>query len=46
MPAKKPKAKTKSSGHEKPVKIEGTFDDLIRRSLAAKKPKGGWPKSR
>lgn len=44
MPAKKPKPAKKPANHSKPVKIEGTFDELIRKSLTVKKPKGGWPK--
>lgn len=43
MPAQKPKS-SKAISREKPVKVEGTFDELIRKSLAVKKPKGGWPK--
>jgi hypothetical protein len=45
MPNNKPKKPVaKSPPNEKPVKIPGSFDDLIRQSLAAKKPAKGWPK--
>lgn len=43
MRKKKPKAK-QAKGREKPVKVAGTFEELIRQSLVVKKPTGGWPK--
>jgi hypothetical protein len=41
---KKPKKHRKESSGSKPVKIEGSFDDLIRKMVSTKKPAGGWAK--
>jgi hypothetical protein len=46
MPDKKSKSTKKPAPRSKPLKMAGTFDDLIRKSLTVKKPKGGRPKAR
>ena len=43
MAKKKPPPKRKPKA-DKPLKIPGTFDDLIRQMVTTKKPPGGWPK--
>lgn len=47
MPTPKPRrqpAKPKSAKPPAHLKIPGTFNQLIDRSVTAKKPAGGWPK--
>ncbi len=44
--SKKPaKPRKKHATHSKPVKIAGSFTDLIRQSVNTKKPAGGWPRA-
>lgn len=46
MKTKKPKAKRKAIRGPKPdlLKLAGNWEDAVKKSLAKKKPLGGWPK--
>jgi hypothetical protein len=46
VPKKKPTPKPKAPPGPKPetLKINGNWEDAVKRSFAKRKPKGGWPK--
>jgi hypothetical protein len=44
MAKKKPTKKAKPGPKPDTLKIEGNWQDAMRKSLAKKKPVGGWPK--
>lgn len=43
MPKKKP-ATPKPGPKPEVLKLEGNWQDAVKKSLAKKKPPGGWPK--
>jgi hypothetical protein len=44
MKKKRGKPKNTNIARAKPLKLPGTFNELIAKSLQTKKPKGGWSK--